>query len=207
MNKRTRILIADDHAIVRYGLNSLFQTQKDMLVVGQARNGLEAIEIAARQNPDVAIVDLVMPKMDGAETSARLKEANPDIKILILTSFGNHEGLRRAIDAGADGAILKTTEDETLIPTVRRLMSGEKVISNDIKHELEAQPEIPQLTPRQLEILNGLVRGLTNVDIGKMLHTSPFFVRDQLKIIFARLGAANRTEAARIALRLHLIEE
>ena len=206
MTRKIKILIADDHAIVRYGLNSLFSEQKDMTVVGQAKNGEEAVSLAASETPDVVIMDLVMPKKDGAAATAEIKSRLPNVKIIILTSFGTYDGVARALQAGADGAILKTAEDETLVPTIRRVASGERIISPEIRRQMAENPPLPEFTQRQLDILDGLTRGLTNIDISKQLSISAPMVRDHLNVIFSKLGAANRAEAVAIALRKHILK-
>ena len=204
--KRTRILIADDHAVVRLGLTSLFSTQKDMEVVAQAKNGEEAVRLAEEKKPDVVIMDLVMPRVDGAEATTRIRKSLPETKVVMLTSFGSYEGVARAIAAGAAGAITKTTEDEQIVPMIRRIAAGEKVISSEIRKQLAESPSIPDLTERQTRILEALTRGLSNNEIAKLLDTTPENIRDHLKVIFAKIGAANRTEAVAIALRKHLLK-
>ena len=206
MTQKIKLLIADDHAIVRYGLNSLFSAQKDISVVGQAKNGEEAVRLALSERPDIVIMDLVMPKMDGAEATVEIKAKSPGTKVLLLTSFGSYEGVRRALEAGAEGALLKTAEDETLVPTIRRIFNGEKVISPDILRQMNDNPPLAQLTQRQLEILEGVARGLSNTDIAKMQGVSMPMVRDQLNVIYHKIGAANRAEAVAIAMRKHLLK-
>ena len=204
--KKTRILIADDHAVVRLGLSSLFSAQKDMEVVAQAKNGEEEVHLAAETRPDVIIMDLVMPHMDGADATTKIRETLPDAKVVMLTSFGSYEGVARAIAAGAAGAITKTTEDEQIVPMIRRIVDGETIISPEIRKQLAESPAIPALTERQITILDALTRGLSNNDIAAALATTPENIRDHLKVIFAKIGAANRTEAVAIALRKHLLK-
>lgn len=204
--KRTRILIADDHAVVRLGLTSLFSTQKDMEVVAQAKNGEEAVRLVEEKKPDVVIMDLVMPRVDGAEATTRIIKSLPETKVVMLTSFGSYEGVARAIAAGAAGAITKTTEDEQIVPMIRRIAAGEKVISPEIRKQLAESPAIPALTERQITILDALTRGLSNNEIAKLLDTTPENIRDHLKVVFAKIGAANRTEAVAIALKKHLLK-
>ena len=206
MKQKTRILIADDHAVVRLGLTSLFSAQEDMEVVAQAKNGEEAVHLAVETRPDVVIMDLVMPRMDGADATTKIRESLPDTKVVMLTSFGSYEGVARAIAAGAAGAITKTTEDEQIVPMIRRIAGGETVISPEIRKQLAENPAIPALTERQISILDALTRGLSNNDIAKLHHTTPENIRDHLKVIFAKIGAANRTEAVAIALRKHLLK-
>lgn len=206
MEHKIKILIADDHAVVRLGLAALFSTQKDMKVVAKAKNGEEAVELAVKTRPDVIIMDFVMPRMDGAEAMMKIQELVPSAKVVMLTSFGSYEGVARAIRAGAAGAITKTTEDEQIVPIIRRVAAGETVVSPEIKKQLAESPAIPALSERQTQILAALTRGLSNPDIAKMLDTSPENVRDHLKIVFAKIGAANRAEAVSIALRKHLLD-
>lgn len=206
MKQKIKILIADDHAVVRLGLAALFSTQKDMEVVAKAKNGEEAVELAVKTRPDVIIMDFVMPRMDGAEAMMKIQELVPSAKVVMLTSFGSYEGVARAIRAGAAGAITKTTEDEQIVPIIRRVAAGETVVSPEIKKQLAESPAIPALSERQTQILAALTRGLSNPDIAKMLDTSPENVRDHLKIVFAKIGAANRAEAVSIALRKHLLD-
>lgn len=206
MEHKIKLLIADDHAVVRLGLAALFSTQKDMKVVAKAKNGEEAVELAVKTRPDVIIMDFVMPRMDGAEAMMKIQELVPSAKVVMLTSFGSYEGVARAIRAGAAGAITKTTEDEQIVPIIRRVATGETVVSPEIKKQLAESPAIPALSERQTQILAALTRGLSNPDIAKMLDTSPENVRDHLKIVFAKIGAANRAEAVSIALRKHLLD-
>ena len=206
MTKKIKLLIADDHAIVRYGLNSLFSSQKDMTVVGQAKNGEEAVRLTLSEHPDIVIMDLVMPKKDGAEATIEIKAQSPQTKILMLTSFGSYASLSRALQSGADGAILKTAEDETLVPTIRRIFKGEKVISPDIQQQLSENLPTTTLTQKQLDILTAMTRGLSDDDIAKTLGIAKITVRAHMKPIFAKLGAANRTEAVAIALRKQLVK-
>ena len=204
--KQIKILIADDHAVVRLGLTSLLNAQKDMKVVAEAANGEEAVRLALRTRPDIAIVDLVMPRLSGAEVTARLKEKLPSCKTVILTSFGSHVGIAQALRDGAAGALAKTTDDDDLVPLLRRIAAGERVITPDIQGELSADEPPPELTALQQEILAALSRGLSNKEIATVIGIKPEMIRDHLSVIFAKIGAANRTEAAVIALRKHLLK-
>ena len=204
--KQIKILIADDHAVVRLGLTSLLNAQKDMKVVAEAANGEEAVRLALRTRPDIAIVDLVMPRLSGAEVTARLKEKLPSCKTVILTSFGSHVGIAQALRDGAAGALAKTTDDDDLVPLLRRISAGERVITPDIQGELSADEPPPELTALQQEILAALTRGLSNKEIATVIGIKPEMIRDHLSVIFAKIGAANRTEAAAIALRKHLLK-
>lgn len=203
---KIRILIADDHAIVRYGLASLAATQSDMEIVGEAKNGQEAVRLAAQTKPDVILMDLMMPKLDGAEASLRILKQNPAVRILILTSFGAADGIARALDAGAAGALMKTAEDAALLPAIRDVAHGKTVISSEIRKQLDANPPAPELTKRQMEILISLQRGLSNIDIARQLGIRKDSVEEHIRAIFSKLGAANRTEAVAIAMHKHLLK-
>lgn len=206
MKKIIRLLIADDHSIVRIGLTSLFENESDIEVVGQAVDGLDAVSKVDELLPDVVLIDLMMPKMDGTEATAAIKAKHPEIKIILLTTFSSANGLFRAIDSGADGALTKSVEDASLVATVRKVAGGEKIISPEIKKLLAQETVIPELSPRQKEVLSSVTRGLSNADIAAQLGIEPLTVREYLSTIFAKLGAANRAEAAAIAMRKLLLK-
>ena len=201
----TKILIVDDHAILRMGLMSLFSGLKGFEVVGDAANGKDGIRKARETNPDVVIMDLMMPDMDGIETTRNLVEALPTAKILILTTFGTSDGIARALEAGALGAIMKSADFKELANAVRIVASGKRYISDEIARTLREDPPLPALTPRQTQILEAIVRGLSNPEISRALDISIPSVAEHITAIFQKLGAANRTEAVAIALRKHLL--
>ena len=206
MDRKIKVLIVDDHAILRMGLASLLNTKKGIKVVGDASNGTIAVSKTLKLNPDVVIVDLMMPGMDGVETTKRILEAVPSAKIMILTTFGTSDGIIHALEAGARGAIMKNVEFPDLVAAIRSIASGEMVISPEIKRILESNPPVPTLSPRQTEILESIVRGLSNIDIAKQLGISLDMVKEHVSTLFLKIGAANRTEAAAIALRKHLLK-
>jgi len=202
----TRIMIVDDHAILRMGLSSLLGTKKDLLVVGDAASGETAIRKALRLQPDVVLMDLMMPGMDGVETTRRLLDALPKTRILILTTFGTADGISRALEAGACGAIMKNIPFDALVTAIRKTAAGERVVSEEISRILDVDPPIPPLSPRQREILGSIVRGLSNADIAVQLGISRDVVKEHAKTLFGKIGAANRVEAVAIALRKHLLD-
>ncbi len=204
--KKIKILIADDHAVVRLGLSSLFSIQKDMEVVAKAKNGEEAVKLALETRPDIIVMDLMMPRMDGAQAMVKILEKMPESRIVMLTSFGSYDGVAKAIKNGASGAITKTTEDEQIVSIIRRIAAGETVISPEIKKQLAESPSLPELTARQVQILDALTRGLSNNDIAELLGTSSENIRDHLRVVYAKIGAANRAEAVAIALKKHLVK-
>ena len=206
MTNKLKILIADDHAILRVGLSTLLNTFDDFAVVGEAENGPATLRNVRKLKPDVVILDLMMPDMDGVETTRRLVQDDPDIRILILTTFGTSDGISHALEAGARGAILKNAEIDELATAIRTIARGRRYVSRELERIMEEDPPVQELTPRQLEILCSLVRGLTSVDIAKELRISSDMVREHTSALFKKLGAANRAEAVAIALRKHLLK-
>ena len=204
--KKTRILLADDHVITRMGLNMLFSSEPDMEVVGEADNGEVAVRLAQELRPDIVILDLMMPKVDGAEATRRIRADDPDVRIVILTTFGNAAELAVAVRNGASAVLLKDTPTRRLVATLRKVLAGSTVIPDSVLEQAAADDAVPNLTERQQEIVHSLTRGLSNADIAKQLGITEFGVQKHLKLIFAKLGAATRAEAAAIALRKHLLK-
>jgi len=205
MNK-LKILIADDHALVRMGISALLSTQKDLTVVGQARNGKEAVDEARRLRPDIVIMDLMMPVMDGIAATGEIRTTNPDAKILILTTFTTTDGIARALHNGANGAVFKSDANDELLTAIRAVADGEEFVSPAILRQFENDPPADPLSPRQKDILQGIIDGKSNTEIAKDLGISPAVVRDHASALFEKLGVANRTEAVAIALRKHLLK-
>ena len=205
MTDKIKVLIVDDHAILRMGLASLLNAKKDIEVVGDAEDGPTAIRRAARLKPDVVVMDLLMPNMDGVEATRRLLADRPDTKVLILTTFGTADGIAHALEAGALGAVMKNVDFSELVAAIRAVAAGERAVSPEIERILAAEPPIAALSPRQTEILQSIVRGLSNPDIAKQLGISLDMVKEHSAALFQKIGAANRTEAVAIALRKHLI--
>lgn len=204
--KKIRVLIADDHAIVRMGLTALINAEKDMLVVAQAKNGDDAIQLANKFRPDVIVMDLLMPKTDGVEATRCIHDIMPECRILILTSYGTADGIAHALEFGAAGALIKSAENEELTAAIRAVLSCKRILSPEIESMLKTQPPISKLTPRQHDILNSLVRGQTNKEIASQLGICKDVVDEYIATLLAKLGAANRTEAVAIALRKHLLK-
>ena len=204
--EKIKVLIVDDHKMVRAGLTALLETEKDIEVIGQAENGRDAVEQSARLAPDVVIMDLMMPVMDGVEATRLIHERTPDVRILVLTTFGTSDGIAHALEAGASGAIMKSADTPDLADAIRRTFRGERNISEEIERQLKIDPPISQLTPRQKDILDSMVRGLSNPDIAKQLGVRRDGVKQHIKAILSKIGASNRTEAVAIALRKHLLK-
>ena len=206
MKHSIHILIADDHAVVRRGLRSILQIEKDFLVVGEASNGTEAVELARQLKPEVVIMDLIMPEKSGSEATAEILADHPETRILLLTTFGTADDVAKALEAGAVGALMKTSDESAIIASIRTVAAGGHAISDEIKKLMAENPPAPELTPRQLEILNSLSRGYSNAEIAKVFGINEFTVREHVANIMEKLDAANRAEAVATALRKSLLK-
>ena len=205
MNK-IKVLVADDHAIVRIGLKSVLDYETDIEVVGEVKNGIEAVQEAERTQPDVVIMDLVMPRKDGVSATREIHDRLPDTKILILTTFGTSDGIAHALEEGASGAMMKTADDEKIVSAIRRIARGETYISPDIRRQLEENPPVPKLSPRQTEVLTMIANGKSNKEIAAQLGIRIDSVEDIANALYAKLSVSNRAEAVDIAHRKHLLK-
>ena len=203
---KIRVLIADDHAVVRMGLASLLGTSKSIEVVGDAFDGEDTVRKALKLKPDVVVLDLVMPRKDGIAATAELQQKLPSAKVLVLTTFSSSEDIAKALKAGASGVILKSSSNDEMIAAVLKVAKGERYLSDEVKQLLKDDPPLPDLSPRQFEILSLIARGLTNKEISSQLDISLESVKSHVKIIFEKLGASSRTEAASIAQRKQLLK-
>lgn len=203
---KIRILIVDDHSLVCLGLASLLSYQNDFEVVGTATNGQEAVERFRELKPDVVIMDLMMPKMDGVEATRLIHEQSPETRILILTTFGTSADVARAVSSGASGAVMKDIPNEELLTAIRSVAVGKTAFSPEICNLLKEEPNPPEFTKKQMDILQAVTRGLTNADIAQLYGISTDAAKRHIMVIFKKLGASNRAEAVTIALRRHLLK-
>lgn len=204
--KKTTVFLADDHAMVRTGLISLLGSKKDMLVVGESEDGVETVEKVLALKPDVVLMDLLMPLKDGVDATVEILAALPRTRILVLTSASTSDGIAHALQAGAAGALLKSADFSTLVSAIRTVAAGGTMIAPDIQRSLKEDPPIPDLTPRQEDILTSVTRGLTNAEIALQFGIRESSVKEYVTQICEKLGAANRAEAVSIALRKHLLK-
>ena len=202
---KTRILLADDHLVVRMGIASIIAFEPDLEVVAEADTGEEAVALARAHKPDVVVMDLMMPKLSGADATVAILQENPAVRVLILTTFGTSDDIRRAFDAGAAGGLVKSSSQAEIIAAIRAVAAGRRVLSPEIEHSLGTAADPPPLSIRQLEVLNLAAKGFTNREIGDILGIGVNGVKAHLKLIYTRLGVASRTEATSIAINLRLI--
>ncbi|WP_107841485.1 response regulator transcription factor [Metasolibacillus meyeri] len=209
-----RVLIADDHHVVRRGLLFFLKTQKDIEVVGEAKNGMEAVQLVKEVQPDVVLMDLVMPEMDGIQATKRIKALYPAIKVLMLTSFADKDHVLPAIDAGASGYQLKDIEPDDLVHTIRQIMRGENMLHPEATTQLEEGlleekqklHVVNPLTPREQDVLAELTKGKSNREIASSLFVTEKTVKTHISNIFAKLQVQDRTQAALYAVKHGLTE-
>lgn len=209
MSEDIRILIADDHAVVREGLRALIETEPGMELVGEAADGIEAVQKACALEPDVILLDLIMPRKDGIEAIGEIKEEDPGARILVLTSFAEDDKVFPAIKVGAQGYLLKDSSPRELLRAIRHIYRGEPsmhpTIARKLMRELQEPADLPPaeepLTEREVEVLQLLARGLSNQEIADELIISERTVRTHVSNILGKLHLANRTQAALYALR------
>ncbi len=209
MSSQIRVFLADDHAVVRKGIEALIGTEEGMEVVGSAADGEEAITAVARLEPDVILLDLQMPRRGGLEAIAEIKERDPSARILVLTSFSDDDKVFAAIKAGALGYILKDAAPHDLLVAIRNVYAGKSSLDPEIAlkviHEINKPSRLPPtgepLTEREMEILQLVARGMSNQQIAEKLVISERTARTHISNILAKLHLANRTQAALYALR------
>jgi two-component system, NarL family, response regulator DesR len=192
-----RVLIAEDQAMVRGALAALLTTEGDFEIAGDAPNGQEALDLAVRLLPDVLLTDIEMPELTGLELAAEIKRRRLPVKVVILTTFARAGYLRRALDAGVSGYLLKDAPASTLANAIRRIRAGARVIDPELA--AEAWTEADPLTDRERQVLRYAGEGATGAEIAERLSLSEGTVRNYLSEAISKLGASNRTEAARIA--------
>ena len=212
MAEPIRVLIVDDHAVVREGLRAFLQTQEGIEVAGEAADGREAVEASARLRPDVILMDLVMPELDGVAAMRMLRESVPDARVIVLTSFLDDDKLLPAIRAGAAGYLLKNTEPKELARAVRAAHAGEAlldpVVAARLVETLAADgglDPVDRLTPREREVLVLIGRGFPNKRIARELDVSEKTVKTHVGHVLAKLGVTDRTQAAVLAVRAGLV--
>lgn len=205
-----RVIVADDHPIVRSGIVGLIALDDDIEVVGEASDGVEAVELARSLQPDVVLMDLRMPRLTGAGATARLAEELPAVRVLVLTTYESDDDILGAIEAGASGYLLKAAPQEEIVAGIRSVAGGHTVLAPSIAATLvtrmrTATEERPQLSPRELEVLKLVADGLSNPSIARALFIGEATVKTHLLHVFEKLGVSDRTRAVTLALELGLL--
>lgn len=217
MSEKIRVFVVDDHAIVRMGVAALVDSQPDMKLVGEAEDGGDAVRMAARLRPDVILMDIMMPGMDGISAIRKIRDdcargAEPGggdgrkPGILVLTTSTVSDDLAAALDAGASGVVIKSEANSKLLAAIRAVASDGQVCSTEAQAAIRRDPPAQSLSPRQREILAAVARGLSNPEIAAMFGCSVESIKDRISICCQKLGAANRTEAVATAYRKHLLK-
>jgi DNA-binding NarL/FixJ family response regulator len=205
-----RILIVDDHPIVRQGLRTFLELKDDLTVIGEASGGTEALDVIAGSVPDVVLMDLVMPGGDGITAIRRLREEQPSVRVLVLTSFGQDSDVYSALEAGAAGYLLKDVDPESLAAAIRDVRAGRPALHPDVARRLMRGREGPRpenLTARERDVLRLIVAGQANKQIARLLGVSEKTVKTHVSNILQKLGASDRTQAAVLAVRNRLVGE
>jgi DNA-binding NarL/FixJ family response regulator len=208
MTDRIRLLIADDHPVVRDGLRGMLSSQPDFEIAGEASTGAEAIALAKQLQPQVVLMDLRMPIGDGATAIAQIKARYPAINILVLTTYDSDADILRAIEAGATGYLLKDAPREELFRAIRSTARGESVLTPTVASRLMGRMRAPAeeaLSAREIEVLTLVARGANNKEAAKQLHISEATVKSHLIHIFAKLGVSDRTQAVTTALQRGIV--
>jgi len=187
-------------------LLGVVNSEPDMEVVGEAADGFQAVELFRKLNPDLVLMDLRMPMKDGIAATREIKTKHPNARVLMLTTYDGDTDIHRAIQAGAQGYVLKNSTGDKLIPALRAVAAGEKWIPKEIASRLASRRLFEELTPRELQVLQQMARGLANKEIGDVLNITGHTVKDHLKNILGKLRVADRTEAVTVALQRGIIQ-
>lgn len=199
------MLVADDHYVVRMGVTAIINNEPDMQVVAEAANGLQAIELFLQHKPDLLLLDSRMPLKNGVQVANEIRQHFSSARILMLTAFDGDEDIHKALAAGVQGYVLKSSTGEQLVPALRAVAAGERWIPEEVSVRLAKREEFETLTPRELEVLRELAKGLANKQIADVMNISQYTIKGYLKTILTKLHVADRTEAVTVAIQRGLI--
>jgi DNA-binding NarL/FixJ family response regulator len=208
MSSTVRVVIADDHPVVRAGLRGMLEPESDIEVVGEATNGREAVSLVGRLEPEVVLMDLQMPELDGVAATKQIRDRHPETNVLVLTTFDTDADITRAISAGATGYLLKDAPRQDLFQAIRAAARGESVLTPAVASRLMSKmrgPGVQSLSEREIEVLTQVADGNSNKDIAAKLYISEATVKTHLVHIFGKLGVDDRTAAVTVALEQGII--
>jgi two-component system, NarL family, response regulator len=202
---KIRVLVADDHPVVRHGVIANVKPQRDMMIVAEAGDGVEALALIKEHSPDVVMLDLRMPGMDGLDVIAEVSNAKLDSKVIIMTTFESEEDVHRAMKAGARGYLLKDSTQEEILDAIRRVSLGETYLPARIVQKVAEGMRKPELSPREIEVLQWVAAGKSNKEIGTQLFIAEGTVKTHVKNLLEKLSVVGRTGAIREAVRRGLV--
>lgn len=205
MSEPIRILVVDDHTVVRQGLVALLNTVPDITVIAEASDGQEAVEAFRKHKPDVALMDLRLPKLGGADAISLIRQESPGARIIVLTTFDGDEDIYRALQAGAKGYLLKGTDADELTAAIRSVYAGKSKIPAFVAEKLAERMGGPALTTREVEVLQRIVAGRSNKEIASDLHISEATVKTHINSLLSKLNVSDRTQAATTALQRGIV--
>lgn len=203
--KQIRVLIADDHPIVREGLATMVERRADMQVVGEAGNGKEAVDAFNRLQPDVTLMDLRMPEMDGTDAILEIRKTHPNARVIVLTTYDTDENIFRGLRAGAKAFLLKDAPRERLMDAIRTVAAGQTDIPPEVAAKLAMRMNSPELTRRETEVLHLMAAGQSNLEIGNMLCISEGTVKSHVNSILSKMAVSDRTQAVTLAIKRGLV--
>jgi NarL family two-component system response regulator LiaR len=211
MSEKVRVLVTDDHIVVRKGLVAMLETEPDIQIIGEASNGVEALKMAQELIPDVVLMDLVMPVMDGIEATRQIKQTVPSVNILVLTSFSTNDKVLPSLNAGAIGYLLKDSTPADLVRAIHQVAQGEGSLNPSITRQVLAQMQSPaapaeqELTERETEVIKLMAHGYSNAEIARLMVVSNATVHTHVSRILSKLNLSSRTQAALYALKKGLV--
>jgi len=200
-----QVLVAEDHNVVREGIVAIINRQKDMTVVGEAKNGEQAIALYREVKPDVTLMDLRMPKMEGLDAIVQIRQCDPQANIIILTTYDTDEDIYQGLQAGARGYLLKDTTTVELTKAVRQVSAGKRFLPSEVAVKLVERMEKDELTPREKEVLKLMVKGTSTAQLAENLHLSEGTIKFHINNIFQKLDVSDRAQAIVVALRRGII--
>jgi two-component system, NarL family, response regulator len=207
MNKseKVKVLVVDDHPLMRLGVSTMIDAQQDMKVVAQAGTGEDAIELYRQHKPDVTLMDLRLPGISGVEAIRVIREGNPRARFVVLTTYGGDEDIHRALAAGAQGYLIKGMSNEALLEALRRVHGGARFLPPPVARNLAARTPDSELSPREREVLSLVTNGKSNREIGELLDITEATVKCHVSVILRRLDVSDRTQAVVVALQRGIV--